>query len=408
MSFEVVRWLNRLFYYSLLLVAFLLPVHSRFTGIFIAIALFSWLAANRFQFSFQYRKKSVATILISLYLCYLLGVTYSLNQTEAWHQVLLRITLFIFPLLFFSDSVLELPDSSDAAKWFVAGGLLTSLLLLAHAAFVFFFDNTSIFYSSNMTAFMHITPAYLSMYFVFMNVFLLHSILNHKMRLLHSIINLVLIALFTLMILLLSVRTEMLALLVAFVLQVMRHFLSQNKLWQGIAAALLIGIVLIGISWILPFSRARIVETEQQWNKAYSNDNPTSITERKVIWQTAAELIMHRPLIGVGTGDVQDDLYDAYRANNLKWPLEDKLNAHNQFLQTSLALGVIGFVALVLLFGCGLKLSIAALHDVYFLFLLTFILSSITESMFETESGVVFFGLFNSLMANECLSLRPT
>ena len=52
--------------------------------------------------------------------------------------------------------------------------------------------------------------------------------------------------------------------------------------------------------------------------------------------------------MGVGTGDVKDHLLEKYREKQMFNALGLELNAHNQYLQTTLALGIMGLVILML------------------------------------------------------------
>jgi len=154
---------------------------------------------------------------------------------------------------------------------------------------------------------------------------------------------------------------------------------------------------------LFPDTQQRFLEVKKEWNQSYSDQHPTSITIRKAVWRISGELISRYPFKGVGTGDVEDSLLYHYQLEKLIWPFNDRLNAHNQFMQTTVALGAFGSLALILLLVSAFRLAIISRNELYFLFLLVFIISSLTESMFETEAGVMFFCFFNSAMAAESL-----
>ena len=69
---------------------------------------------------------------------------------------------------------------------------------------------------------------------------------------------------------------------------------------------------------------------------------------RQAIWGVALNLIKDKPILGYGTGDGKQVLLDAYKERGLNTLYEKKYNTHNQFLQTGLSLGVIGFLFLFL------------------------------------------------------------
>ena len=114
-------------------------------------------------------------------------------------------------------------------------------------------------------------------------------------------------------------------------------------------------------------------------------------------WQTAIDLIKEKPLIGYGTGDVKSVLIDEYIKKDLTVLAKKELNPHNQFLQTAIALGCIGFLILILIFVLPLIHSIKRQFYIYAFFIGLFLLNNLTESMLETQSGVIFYGFFNAL-----------
>ena len=84
-------------------------------------------------------------------------------------------------------------------------------------------------------------------------------------------------------------------------------------------------------------------------------ENPNSKTtessaSRILIWKSSLELIMNKPIIGYGSGDVKDLLIYKYLQNGYFGIAEKKLNAHNQFLQTQLASGIFGLLMLLFIF----------------------------------------------------------
>ena len=73
-----------------------------------------------------------------------------------------------------------------------------------------------------------------------------------------------------------------------------------------------------------------------------------SSSARRQVWHAASELAIEAPWLGQGTGDVKNELIDRYDKHGYTYPLEHRLNAHSQFIQTLVALGIPG---ILLLFG---------------------------------------------------------
>ncbi|MBK6369138.1 MAG: O-antigen ligase family protein [Flavobacteriales bacterium] len=64
-----------------------------------------------------------------------------------------------------------------------------------------------------------------------------------------------------------------------------------------------------------------------------------SSSARRQVWHAASELAIEAPWLGQGTGDVKNELIDRYDKHGYTYPLEHRLNAHSQFIQTLVALG---------------------------------------------------------------------
>ncbi|MDX2173768.1 MAG: O-antigen ligase family protein [Bacteroidota bacterium] len=119
-----------------------------------------------------------------------------------------------------------------------------------------------------------------------------------------------------------------------------------------------------------------------------------STTVRFLIWQEALVLIKQNILFGVSVGDTNDALYNSYQQNGITGALEHKLNAHNQFMQTFIGMGIVGFFSLLLITLWQLIKSIIKKHFLLFIFSLLIILNFLVESMLQSMSGTLFFVFF--------------
>ena len=117
-----------------------------------------------------------------------------------------------------------------------------------------------------------------------------------------------------------------------------------------------------------------------------------------LIWSAANQVIAENLLIGVGIGDAKDVLLIEYEKRGMTGAMEHKLNAHNEYYQVFVSLGLIGFILLLMTLLLPLYSAFTSSNWIYILFLLIIILSFIPESMFETQAGVLFYAFFNSLL----------
>ena len=143
----------------------------------------------------------------------------------------------------------------------------------------------------------------------------------------------------------------------------------------------------------------RIYELVNEYDEFKNNRsiNGHSLTMRLYFWQAAFTVIKNNPLIGVGTGDVQKQLNETYI--NTKSPLSKEWykRPHNQFITITVALGIFGLLIFVFsIIYPVLKLR-KQLIVLYFPFLIILISSFMLEDTLESQAGLSFFVVFNTL-----------
>lgn len=129
--------------------------------------------------------------------------------------------------------------------------------------------------------------------------------------------------------------------------------------------------------------------------------NGHSLTMRLYFWQAAWQLIEQHPVAGVGTGDVQAELNRVYE--NSQSPLDPEWykRPHNQFLTVMVALGIIGLMVLLIsVFWPPLVLR-RQLHILYWPFFVMAIVSFLLEDTLETQAGLSFYAVFNTLFLSQ-------
>ena len=117
-----------------------------------------------------------------------------------------------------------------------------------------------------------------------------------------------------------------------------------------------------------------------------------------MIWWYSFEITNDNFLMGVGTGDVKDNLLDKYREKQMFNALGLELNAHNQYLQTTLALGILGLIILMVTLVLPALYGLEVKHYLYLIFLILIAFNFLFESMLETQAGVVFYAFFNTYL----------
>ncbi len=130
----------------------------------------------------------------------------------------------------------------------------------------------------------------------------------------------------------------------------------------------------------------------------HGNINGHSFTMRLFYLKSAIAVIKTNPLFGVGTGDVQEVINDEYRKSGSPLDEEWYKRPHNQFITITVALGIIGFIVFLISLIFPLIELKQHLHALYYLFFASAIISFLFEDTLETQIGLSFFAVFNTVL----------
>ena len=139
---------------------------------------------------------------------------------------------------------------------------------------------------------------------------------------------------------------------------------------------------------------AGIDQTEHDSKEIYS----TGI--RIKVWEIAYEASIKNPFLGYGAGDTKDVLVEEYDKVGFSEALIRRLNAHNQFLQITLSNGIIGLTILASILLTPM-FSWKRLNWFAISFGITTAIFFTTESVLETQAGVLGFTLFLCLLNHD-------
>lgn len=285
---------------------------------------------------------------------------------------------------------------------FLAGVVLASLILLMRAFYFYFTQHLNYFFYTDFSYWAH--PSYFGMS---VNLALLFLLIKQDLAI-SKTVKLLLLLLLTLIIVLLSSKLALLCTFLLFISYGVYTVIISKKYKTGIAALLLFLSGTIFLLSQIPELDSRI----QNGMNALSADNidknsSESNAVRILVWRAASQAIAESGLFGFGTGDVKDELFNRYQKNGYSGALEHKLNAHNQFLQTGIALGWIGFALLLLTLIIPFILSWKQKNFLFVGFISIVVINMLTESMLEAEAGVIFIAFFQSLLFFRSTSELP-
>jgi len=197
--------------------------------------------------------------------------------------------------------------------------------------------------------------------------------------------------------LLLQARINLIALFMVIVLAAL--FLAwKRKAYLWLALPL---VPVLGLTLFLSFASEEMQSRYFQFpdfSYDISGENFNSATYRLAEWKCAGDVIGEHFWLGTGIGDSQQALLDSYRDNEFWQGLEKRYNAHNQYIETSLAGGIIGLALMLIMlfyycYRAFRQMDYLALSGLIFL-----LICLLTESMFERMWGVLFFAMIFPLL----------
>lgn len=140
---------------------------------------------------------------------------------------------------------------------------------------------------------------------------------------------------------------------------------------------------------------------KERIQEAIETDNNfgSGISSRGKHWKSVIEAyqVEGNFFFGNSTGDTQNILNKYYQKNNF-FGYEYDYNAHNQYLESLMSIGIIGLMVLLCIFGLGFYIAIQNASVLLFCFMVITSICFITESMLMTQRGITFFLLIMSVL----------
>ncbi len=385
---------QKLFYFFPVLFCFCLPFGTRITSAIVA----GWTFVSFFNTDFvKIREGLRHRNLLTMWLFFVLTVfsaVFSDNKQEAVFSIEVKLSLLLFPWLFFCftwpPQILK-----RCVVAFVSGCFFACVYLIFRALFYFWNGHPEYFFYTLFSDLIH--ASYFAMYLILAIVIVVlfyHRWFSTQKSVLIS--SWVFVAVFVISIFLCSSKLGILSFFVAMPLLLLHKWRALMNLRRAGFIVLSLLAVLLIAKGLFPESLNRmrsITSVPQNIDKTSSE----STTVRLLIWQQAIGLIRQDFVTGTGVADVNDDLYAAYEKEGMTGAFEHRLNAHNQYLQTFLGMGIGGFVLLLLLTVAQAVKGVFKRNFLLFVFSLLIVLNFLVESMLQTAAGVLFFSFFYCL-----------
>lgn len=378
-------------------IAVLIPVHKTLASpvilLSILLILFSGDYKNKWTRLISNKRNFV---FIGIYLLFVFAYLISQNKQEAFTDLKVKLYLLLIPVFWTAGISLAKKEIQKVLSWFVISCILFAAFAIFVAVFNFIITGENKFYYLDLVSFTYMHPAYIGMFeafaFIIISIDLIKGWSQYSTKRKWAYFAVLLFL--TLFIFLLTAKMAIASL---FIFGNIAFFiLAKNNLGKNYAILIIAGCNIVAITALLslPYTRERFKLLFTYDEVAYAN----SVNSRSEIWKASMEVAKQHPLFGTGSGDAEKALTDTYARNGFEKGVTESYNTHNQYLQVLVETGIVGLLLFTAFLGFCIRAAILDKNYLYLTFLLLFMVNIFTESMLKTQSGVVFFVFFNSLL----------
>ncbi|MBL7942169.1 MAG: O-antigen ligase family protein, partial [Flavobacteriales bacterium] len=334
----------------------------------------------------------------------LVGASYFSTQHlhDAGKELEYKLSYVVFPLI----GILIAPMPSVKVRrvlwWFVYGGLSFMLISIGYGTYrsLQLHDWTYLTYNHLGMEIFH--PTYAAIYQCFILGFMMLAASGNEFLFGNKRLHYFFILFIPFYVSLLASKAGEISLLLTVVWCAWKWYRSGMSLRQTIPLSLaLISIGLLS-TFLLPVSFKRISNAiDAPALPAQSITWANNSTQlRWVAWRAAFNVIKVNPL-GVGAGDSTPAMMEYYEQWGEKRAHEEKLNAHNQFLQVTVEHGWPGLTILMLALTSLAMYSWRQRHHIMQLLLWLCVFNFLFESVLEVQAGIVFFCFWSVLFLKQ-------
>ena len=384
------------------LVAFCLPL-NKLTPVCIALLALNWLLEGDFRLKFiRIRIQLNLWVFLFFYALLIIGMLYTQNTRAGAFDLQVKASLFIFPILLATK-----PIPSSEQRWVLAAFLLgifsSTIYMLSVAIREYLNTGLNHFFYQEFSILIH--PSYLSMYINFAMAWLLYLTLQKDVfpTILFKVSVAFVLIFLVLVNILLASKMGLLTMGLLFVGFSVYYTVTRRRFVLGVLGIAAVALLFFLIVRLAPEVAGRInraiAAVEYDSGDDHAASESTSV--RMLVWSAANSVIAEHFLFGVGTGDVKDELMKEYEKKGISNAMEHRLNAHNQYYQVFISLGLAGFLSFLACLLLPLRQSIIRKQFVYFVFLILVMINLLAESMLETQAGVLFYAFFNAMLCFE-------
>lgn len=359
------------------------------------VLLLVWTINGILQKNVKFQFNWILGLFICFYLAYLVGMLFSEDLVLGKKYLEYKLSFVILPFIFMWKT-----KGAIDKKW-IAIAYIGSMVALFVMGVLNGFEQLgklSTFNSFTSTRFSNVHhPTYLSVFALFGLELIRSNFIELRDK---RSLKYVLVALFLLIQLLCVSLAGYLFLFIYLCVLFMIYLRRRFGRRMVIGLSTLTFLSLIAVSSLVSPVRLQF-ETAFDSFMLYSKDPQGFVRSRQtyvtgnetrlIVWTAAYYEIIDHPL-GVGTGNV--DIHLEQRLRDLKQSedfISRKYNPHNQFLQTWLEIGFVGFGILIMIISLTIRAGLLRRHGLLILLGSSLFFQSLFESMLQRQSGIVFY-----------------
>jgi O-antigen ligase len=387
---------QNLFYFFPILFCFLLPFGSILDRQLLSLVIVFWGLSAFLNINAEDIKRGLRNhnflLMIVFFVLTCVSAAASHNTREGATSIEYKLGFLFIPYFFFCFTW-PVAILKRCMVSFVSGCLFAALILIVRAFYFYLHGRPEYFFYTSFSYFIH--ASYFSMYLqlALSIVYIYYPVwFSRNKQLIKTSSFFIIVFIITIFL-----CASKMGLITFFLLIPLLLIYRYRKLFSLKYSFILLGaLVLVTLTAVkfLPGAFERLQSITSFSYNSIDKTTSESTAVRVLIWEQCLNIIRSHFLFGVGVGDANDALYQAYEKNGLTGALSHHFNAHNQFFQTMIGMGVVGLISLLTITFWQIVKAAMRKHFLLFIFSLLIIFNFLVESMLQTSAGNLFFIFF--------------
>jgi O-antigen ligase len=397
------------FYYLLFGIAVIsLPFTSLLYFFITPLLLIFWIIEGEWKNKWNRLKESQTLVItcffVLFWLIHVIGLFYSNDLIKGMTRTYDKLPFLVYPLVFFTLNKTYFTQKKllTLFKGFICATAIMLIISWGNALVQYFTtgDTNYFYYIHFSKLFGHPSYCALKVCIAFTITFFFLTVSLKSQRATTRVTPTVYRVLFSALLFFFAVsiyffqsRTGILVFIVVLLFSVFYFLHIQKKSYlYGIVGVLAVLLITVAIVKLLPN------RMENNLVKVSSGHLQTKsiLGIRGDIWNTTYQLAMENKMLGIGSG-YHPESYLTEEGLAIIGKHSSFINAHNQFLQTFLEHGIVGFLLLVFLIIYSFYFAIKTKNYLLFMLMINIGINIFFESMFERSHGIFTFNLFYCL-----------